>query len=126
MRPTEYKQEYCDKLIEHMSTGLSFESFAGTIDICKQTLYTWAEKHPEFMDAKKRGLEKCRVWWESKGRDWLVSTKEGTLNTGVYALNMRNRFGWKNANTPDPEDRPKEQSTNDEIYAQIGKIVSER
>ena len=26
-RPTKYKPEYCEMLIEHMSEGLSFESF---------------------------------------------------------------------------------------------------
>ena len=30
-RPTDYKKEYCELLIEHMAAGFSFESFAGKL-----------------------------------------------------------------------------------------------
>lgn len=66
-RPTLYVPEYCDQLVAHMGEGLSFESFAGVVNVSKQTLYNWAEAHAEFLDAKERGVEKCRLWWERLG-----------------------------------------------------------
>lgn len=52
--PTKYKEEFCDKLIEHMKQGYSFESFAAIVDVDRDTLYEWAKVHPIFSDAKKR------------------------------------------------------------------------
>ena len=48
-RPSKYDSKYCDMLIEHMSEGLSFESFAGLIGTCKETIYEWTRKHPELI-----------------------------------------------------------------------------
>lgn len=94
-RPTNYKPEYCEKLVEHMSKGLSYETFAGTIDTHKQTLYDWEKANPEFMDAKKRAFEKCRIFWEQIAIDHLVEHDKGSkLNSSVWIFNMKNRFRW--------------------------------
>lgn len=52
-RPTEYKPEYCQKLIEFGNTGKSFEAFGSIVGVSKQTLYTWCKEYPEFLDAKR-------------------------------------------------------------------------
>lgn len=95
-RPSDYKPEYCQMLIDHMAQGLSFEAFGGIVDCSKETLYTWSEKHPEFLDAKKIATQKCRVFWEKLGVDHIInwSGKDGgkSLNTGVWVFNMKNRF----------------------------------
>lgn len=85
-----------------MASGGSFESYAAIHRISKKTLYNWRDAHPEFCEAKDVGIMLSLYWWEKKAMDNLVSSKEtGTLNTGVYFINMRNRFGWKSANSPD-------------------------
>ena len=41
-RPTKYKKKYCKMLIDHMKKGLTYETFAATIDddtVCRRTLY---------------------------------------------------------------------------------------
>ncbi len=104
-RPSEFKPEYCEQLIDHMAGGLSFESFAGTIRKCAKTLYNWLENHPEFLHAKEVGVEASRLWWEKTGRDHIVTISESSrdseggsfsssksLNGTVWSLNMRNRF----------------------------------
>lgn len=53
-QPTKYKPEYCQLVIDHMSRGLSFESFAGVVGTCKQTIYSWMAKYPEFLDARNQ------------------------------------------------------------------------
>jgi len=103
-RPTKYKKEYCDLLIDHMSKGFSFESFAGKVNTCKQTIYTWLDKNPEFVDAKKRATAKCLEFWEAAGIEGIFNRTDydengkplvkKSLNTGNYVFQMKNRFKW--------------------------------
>lgn len=67
-RPTDYRPEYCDLIIEVMSEGLSFASFAATLGVCRDSLNEWASKHPEFSVAKKVANDKRIAWWEKKAR----------------------------------------------------------
>jgi len=101
-RPTDYRSEYCQTLIEHMAKGYSFESFAGLIKAGRSTIYLWLDEHDEFMDAKKEGLELCRLFWEGKAIELIeeqseydAQTKTTTtkkLNTTLWIFNMKNRF----------------------------------
>lgn len=102
-RPTEYKQAYCDMLVEHMAQGKSVVSFAAFVDVSKQTLYTWAHKYPEFLDSLKKGQAKSRGWWEQQGQDGLWETteyndqgkptKSKKINAAVWIFTMKSRFG---------------------------------
>jgi len=96
-RPTDYKPEYCEQVIEHMASGLSYESFAGACRVSKQTLYDWELKYSDFLDAKAVGFELNRLYWEKLGRDHVTHTEskfESTpkLNSSVYIFNLKNRF----------------------------------
>jgi hypothetical protein len=94
-RPTNYKPEYCDLVVEHMSQGLSFETFGHVVKAHKQTLYEWTEKFQEFGDAKKRGELASQIFWERIG----IAGTTGKLknfNAASWIFNMRNRFGWRN------------------------------
>lgn len=57
-RPSKYKPEYCQQLIEHMAKGNSFWSFAADCDCSFETLSNWTHEHPEFLEAKKTGMAK--------------------------------------------------------------------
>lgn len=52
-----YDPKYCEMLIKHMSSGKSFESFGGVegVWVGRSTLYEWAEKFPEFKQAREVG-----------------------------------------------------------------------
>lgn len=54
-RPTDYEPEHCQRLLDHMKNGMSFESFGGTINCARRTVYSWLEKYPEFLHAKEIG-----------------------------------------------------------------------
>lgn len=104
-RPTLYKAEYCEELVKHMASGLSYESFAGVVGVCKQTIYNWEADYPEFLDAKGRGTEQSRLFWEKLCIDNILNRTDSeyqggsssrSLNSQVWSLNMINRFGWKN------------------------------
>jgi hypothetical protein len=105
-RPTKYKPEYCQQLIEHMSQGLSFETFAAVIDVNDDTLYEWAKVHPEFSDAKKRAFGKCKILWEKMGIAGATG-KIRNFNAAAWIFNMKNRFGWKTVETPEFDGQPK-------------------
>lgn len=51
-RPTKFKPEYCDMLIDHMSKGYSFESFGAVISVDRTTLYHWETLFKDFSHAK--------------------------------------------------------------------------
>lgn len=102
-RPTGYKSEYCDKLIEHMRDGNSFETFAAVIEVSKPTLYVWADKYPAFLEAKRTGDALSEAWWEKQAKQGLWKMKgEEELNTTLWIFVTKNRFGYQDS--PDPKE----------------------
>lgn len=89
-----YDESYCEKLIAHMSEGYSFASFAGVVGVARNTLYKWAQRHPEFQKAKEIASMKCLLHWETIGANSLVTDKSTSFNSTVWIFNMKNRFGW--------------------------------
>lgn len=95
-RPTKYLPEYCDKLIEHMSSGLSFETFAAKIKVNRDTLYAWEKKHKAFSDAKKVGIDQGQLVWEEMGLAAMAGGIKG-FNTVAWIFWGKNRFGMRDA-----------------------------
>lgn len=90
-RPTKYRPEFCEMLIQHMSQGYSFETFGALVNTHRAVLYDWVKKHTEFDDAKRQATEMCQQFWERKGIENL-ETKH--FNSSVWIFNMKNRFRW--------------------------------
>lgn len=67
-RPSLYKPEYCQRLVDHMGQGNSFESFAAEVGVAFDTLYTWEEAHPEFSEAKNKGLALNLKFYENMAK----------------------------------------------------------
>lgn len=100
-RPTIYKSEYCLELIKHMADGFSFEAFGAIAHCCKDTLYEWLKKHPEFADAKRLAESYGRYFWEKAGQDGMTCTDGERFNATVWVFNMKNRFGWRDSKDVD-------------------------
>lgn len=90
-------------LIDHMSQGLSFDSFAGLIGVNKDTLYEWLkhEKYSEFSDAKKIASAKRNLFIEKMyvavalGRE--IIDNDGKVlkpNTAMMIYWTKNTLGW--------------------------------
>lgn len=95
-RPTKYKKEYCELLVQHMSQGLSFESFAGEIDVNRDTVHEWATRHKDFSEAKRRGEAKSRIIWEKI----LVGGATGKIKnynatSAIFALKNKFPKEWR-------------------------------
>lgn len=112
-RPSKYKPEYCSMLVEHMKTGLSFESFAAVIAVNQDTLHEWAKVHSAFSEAKKDAYALNLLFWEQHGIDGLYNkstfdresgiSETRSLNSTVWIFNMKNRHKWRDKQ-PDETD----------------------
>lgn len=81
-------------LIDHMSEGLSFESFASTIGVYRDILYKWAEDYQDFYEAQKEGKDLSLLFWEKLGRS-AIAGKVAGFNAATYIFTMKNKFGWR-------------------------------
>ena len=78
-------------LIDHMSSGLSYECFAAIANCCDDTLREWEKNYPEFSAAKKEAFTKNRVFWEKIGIAGM-SGKIKNFSAVMWIFNMKNRF----------------------------------
>ncbi len=93
-RPTTYKPEYCDMVIEHMSEGASLSSFAARIHCARSTINEWMSKNPEFSDAVKIAKASCAAWWESVARHNAVSG-DGNATLCIFGLKNMAPDDWR-------------------------------
>lgn len=93
-RPTKYKPEYCQQLIEHMSEGFSFESFAANVGTSRDVLYDWAKANIDFADAKKQGHDLSLKWWEGVIRAGVCGKIKG-FSAAMAIFAMKNKHGWR-------------------------------
>lgn len=109
-RPTKYDPSFCERLIDYMADGMSYEAFAGHLGVAISTLYEWEKHNPEFSEAKKVGFQKNLDWWEKLGRG-MAAGKIKHGNAAVWIFNMKNRHKWT--------DRIEQQNTNANINVNI-------
>ncbi|NDC76065.1 hypothetical protein EBZ70_12525 [bacterium] len=65
-RPTIYRPEMCQQLIQAMAGGLSAEAAAAKIGIGGRTLFSWQAQHPEFQQAIQEGRHRALLFWEER------------------------------------------------------------
>lgn len=51
--PSQYRPEYCQRIIENFKKGGTIETFAAELGHSKQTIYNWMAENSEFLDARK-------------------------------------------------------------------------
>ena len=94
-RPSIYKPELGQMLIEAMATGLSAEAAAAKIGISARSMYEWQKVHPEFLQAVQEGRHRAVLFWESLAID-VARGKPGNGQMISLALKNRSRAasGW--------------------------------
>ena len=93
-RPTKYRPEMCQKIIDAMEKGLSKEAAATEIGICEASFYLWQKENKEFSEAVKEGEKRSQLFWEKVGIKGMVGKIPG-FNATTWIFNMKNRQGWK-------------------------------
>jgi hypothetical protein len=109
-RPTLYRPEYCEMLVQHMAEGLSYSSFAAVADVCFDTLYEWEKVYPEFSEAKKRGRPKAKMTLE-KTAMMAVRGELEKYNATMLIFMLKNMF------PEEYKDRQEVQSVNKTTHA---------
>lgn len=85
-RPSKYKPEYCAAIIEHCKEGMSRESFAAVVDVNRDTLHEWKEKHLEFSDAWSRCKEYRQKTLEKLVLDHAKGKNKGSTAAAIFML----------------------------------------
>lgn len=93
-RPSKYKPEYCEELIKHAAEGLSYESFAGKLQVNIDTLYEWEKVHPAFSEAKSAARKASLYFWEKVGVLGTTGKLKG-FNATSWVFTMKCRHGWR-------------------------------
>lgn len=91
-RPSDYRAEYCELVIELGKEGKSVAQMASAMDVSKQTLLRWVDAHKEFSYAMEISRSHAQSWWETIGQNNIISAPGATLNSGVYSRSMAARF----------------------------------
>ena len=98
-RPTLYRPELCDQIIEAMGEGLSADAAAAKVGISVRSLYYWQQEHPEFLQAVQEGRIRALLWWEERALE-MAQGKPGSAQ--IVSLGLRNRSrsasGWVDTN----------------------------
>lgn len=99
-RPTKYRPEMCEQVIELGKEGAGKAEMAAAIGIGYPTFKEWIRKdgeyfNPDFSAAVNIAVGYAQAWWEKNGR--AATFKSEGFNATSYIFNMTNRFGddWK-------------------------------
>jgi len=88
-RPSTYKPEFCEQVVELGSQGMSPVQIAVELGVPRTTMLSWAERHEEFSTALTRAKEHEQAWWERQGMAGMVGDK---FNAAVWKTSMQARF----------------------------------
>lgn len=90
-QPTKYTEDMPKTIIDYMSQGNSLIQFAALVGVHKDTIYEWANRHPEFSDAFRKARILCEAWWEKYYANALMNKE---VNGNLLKFYMSARFGW--------------------------------
>jgi hypothetical protein len=95
-RPSLYRKNYCDLVIEACSEGKSLTAFAADIGVSRDTVSEWVAVHEEFSVAVKIAKAKCAAWWEEKGR-LMAQTGggQGQVTAVIFGLKNMAPDDWR-------------------------------
>ncbi len=91
-RPTDFKKNYGDEILNLMASGLSLAASAAELGFHRQRVYDWVEKHPEFSDTIKLAKSKRQLFLERR----LLSAETSPIITStIFALKNAAPDDWR-------------------------------
>lgn len=88
-RPTKYKPEYCEQIIQLGKEGKSIAQMASFFDVDKASIFRWAEEYDDFRTALARARVHSQNWWEDKAQQNLASRD---FNAQLWLKSVASRF----------------------------------
>lgn len=75
-----YRDDFPQKLVDHMKDGMGFYSFGGLVSAGQTTLETWLKEYPEFAEAKQIGrLKRLQFFEQNQAMGAIGATREATV-----------------------------------------------
>lgn len=138
-RPTDYRPEYCEQMIEYFSEApysekmktvvtkmgdvvevptveasdfKSLAAFANRLGVHKDTLHEWSKVHPEFSDAYKRAKQFQEEWLSVNGN-------KGLLNPAFSIFTAKNVIDWRDKRDIELTEKPLEKLSDDQLETEI-------
>ena len=81
-----YNRKFCQKLLNYMKTGKSFNSFAGSIGVSPTTASKWCDEHEEFREAREIGNAINMGTWEDMAVDQAKGETKGNSSTTSFMM----------------------------------------
>lgn len=88
-RPTLYRPELCDRVVELGKQGLTLHEIAAEIGIHYDTLHEWTLSKSDFSEAVTRARALAQAWFETQARLNLSSRE---FNAKLWEILARCRF----------------------------------
>jgi transposase len=88
-RPSKYKPEYCEQIIELGKQGKSIAQMAATFDVDKASIYRWAEESEDFRTALARARAHSQNWWEEAAQNNIGNKN---FNAQIWLKSVASRF----------------------------------
>ena len=97
-RPSSYRWEFCDRIIQLMAEGRSLDGCAALLGVHPDSLNEWQKVHPEFSVAVRAGRAAATAFWETRLLD-VAQGGAGNAQAIQWALRNRSRAasGWDHA-----------------------------
>ena|ERR1700744_6546436 len=99
-RPTDYRADFHpDNFIELSRQGKNITQIAARWGTYRSVIYNWAEKHPNFKDAIKKGQELMEAWYSDLGQAAMcgqatVGGQKVKIDVGLYVWLTKNICKW--------------------------------
>ena len=110
-RPSKYKKDMPEQLIELMSQGKLDVQIYAAWGISKDTFYSWLNENKELKEAHEIGLAKCEAFYAAAAQQALADRDDKGFKYFIAIMN--NKFGWEKG-------APKAEGTTNNI--QIGNV----
>jgi transposase-like protein len=88
-RPTVYRPEFCQRVIELGEQGKSITQMAARLGVDKATVVRWRADHEDFCNALARALTLSQDWWEEQGQR---GVNDKNFNATLYNKIVASRF----------------------------------
>ena len=86
-----YNESLCAVAEQLLREGKSIARVATNLGVCRETIYDWRDKHPEFAQAFKRGKDAAQAHWEDIGEAGICGGVKNFSAT-AWMFTMKNRF----------------------------------
>lgn len=88
-RPSAYRPEYCERIVELGKLGYSQAQMAADIGVCKATITVWSREHDSFLNALTLARTYSQCWWEQEAQNGL---KNRDFNSSLWERSVKSRF----------------------------------